>query len=203
MRHVLFITEEGFSSPRWRQAFANASVVIASQHEPASANLVWVLTGLPGWEQLIREQTALGRTVLALTRRPQLEELRQALAAGARGYLEAMSSTAILAQAAATVEAGGMWLPAELVNRMVGLLSPLLAKNAASPQPAGCDLSRLTARERQVMDEVLGGASNKRIALTLNITERTVKAHLSSVFEKLGARDRMHLMLLAHGKEQG
>ncbi|WMC11224.1 response regulator transcription factor [Oceanimonas pelagia] len=200
----MFITEKDFSSPRWRRAFPEATLAIAGQDNTDTDHdgLVWVLTGQPGWEQLIRRQSARGRTVLALTRRPQLDELRRALTAGARGYLEAMSSTAILTQAAATTRAGGMWLPAELVNRMVGLLSPLLAQTPPAARPNGYDLSLLTNRERQVMAEVLSGASNKRIALTLNITERTVKAHLSSVFEKLGARDRMHLMLLAHGQEQ-
>lgn len=46
---------------------------------------------------------------------------------------------------------------------------------------------------------VAGGASNKEIAGQLSITERTVKAHLSAVFEKLGLRDRLQLSLKING----
>ena len=206
MTNAVFFTEKDFYSPRWCQAFPDATISEDGQPPDllASPGLVWVLTGIPQWEECIRHQVAQGHTVIALTRQPQLEELRRALTAGARGYLEALSSQPILSQAAQTVCAGGMWLPAELVTRMVGLLSPMLDKPAAGNGSAIASpgaLDSLTARERQVMTEVLKGNSNKRIALALNITERTVKAHLSSVFEKLGARDRMHLMLLAREQE--
>lgn len=200
MSDALFITEEGFISPRWRQSFPGARIVVTPEEAPSpSPELIWVLTAIPGWTEQIRHHVAEGRRVLAMTRQPQLEELRQALSAGARGYTEALASRDILTQAARTVTAGGLWLPAPLVSKMVGLLSQLLEQQ---PAGGGCDLSPLTDRERQVTAEVLKGASNKRIALELDITERTVKAHLSSIFEKLGARDRMHLMLLVRGQER-
>jgi len=53
----------------------------------------------------------------------------------------------------------------------------------------------LTPRERDVAIEVAHGATNKEVAQRLNITERTVKAHLGAVFEKLGVRDRLQLVL--------
>lgn len=203
MINSVFITEKGFYSPRWHQAFPNANLVEASDQAALSvpAGLIWILTGVAGWEAQIRHQTAQGNTVIAITRNPQINELRQALTAGARGYLEALSSQQILTQAAQTVCAGGMWLPAELVTHMIGLLSPMLENTGSAAGDTESLLSKLTTRERQVAAEVIKGSSNKRIAITLNITERTVKAHLSSVFEKLGARDRMHLVLLA--REQG
>lgn len=206
MKNAVFITEKGFYSPRWCQAFPDATILdMELLAEPfVQPGLIWILTGIPGWEAQIQHLTAQGHTVVALTRRPQMDELRLALTAGARGYLEALSSHHILSQAAQTISAGGMWLPAELVTHMIGLLSPIMEKNASVNQDtttATGVLERLTGREREVVHEVLKGSSNKRIALALNITERTVKAHLSSVFEKLGARDRMHLMLLAREQE--
>lgn len=195
MRNVLFITEKGFSSPRWSQSFPYARIAAnpPSASPYSDAGLVWVLTGIVEWEDHIRHHVTQGHTVMAMTRQPHLEELRQAMNAGARGYVEALANREILTQAAQTVSAGGMWLPAQLVNKMVGLLSLMLENTSTNK---ACDLTLLTDRERQVTTEVLKGASNKNIALELDITERTVKAHLSSVFEKLGARDRMHLMLL-------
>ena len=57
----------------------------------------------------------------------------------------------------------------------------------------------LTAREKQVALLAAQGASNQRIAEDCDITERTVKAHLSAVFDKLGVTDRLQLALKVHG----
>jgi DNA-binding NarL/FixJ family response regulator len=56
-------------------------------------------------------------------------------------------------------------------------------------------------RERQVAESVARGSTNKEIARVMGITERTVKAHLTASFEKLGVRDRMQLALLVNGVE--
>jgi DNA-binding NarL/FixJ family response regulator len=58
------------------------------------------------------------------------------------------------------------------------------------------DLSLLTSREKAVAELVAAGKSNKEVARDLDITERTVKAHLSAAFEKLQVRDRLQLVLL-------
>jgi DNA-binding NarL/FixJ family response regulator len=60
----------------------------------------------------------------------------------------------------------------------------------------GISTKELTSRQRHVAALIGGGASNKEIARTLNICERTVKAHLTEVFRALGVRDRLHLALL-------
>ena len=57
----------------------------------------------------------------------------------------------------------------------------------------------LTKRERQVAQSVSDGLSNREIAARLNISERTVKARLTAVFQKLGVRDRVQLALLMRG----
>ncbi|KAA0875198.1 response regulator transcription factor [Nitrincola tapanii] len=116
--------------------------------------------------------------------------------AGARGYVDALSNTEILSQVAKTVNEGALWLPAPLVTSVIGIISSLLEKRQTQP----ADLSNLTEREREVTEAVVAGASNKEVAKQLQITERTVKAHLSNIFDKLGVRDRMHLMLAVRGK---
>ena len=60
-------------------------------------------------------------------------------------------------------------------------------------------LNGLSEREGQVAKLVAGGASNKEIADRLSIAERTVKAHLTAIFEKTGARDRLQLSLKVNG----
>jgi DNA-binding NarL/FixJ family response regulator len=57
-------------------------------------------------------------------------------------------------------------------------------------------LEKLTKREQEVATEASKGLSNKEIARILSITERTVKAHLASIFERLGAKDRLQLALM-------
>jgi two-component system, NarL family, nitrate/nitrite response regulator NarL len=60
----------------------------------------------------------------------------------------------------------------------------------------GVLLSQLTQREREVAVEAAKGLSNKEIARILDITDRTVKAHLASIFERLKVKDRLHLALI-------
>jgi DNA-binding NarL/FixJ family response regulator len=64
-------------------------------------------------------------------------------------------------------------------------------------QPAVAAADRLTAREREVLDLVGQGLANKQIARRLGIAERTVKAHLTSVFQAIGVTDRTQAALWA------
>jgi two-component system nitrate/nitrite response regulator NarL len=61
--------------------------------------------------------------------------------------------------------------------------------------PVEQELNDLTAREQMVAEQIATGATNREISERLEITERTVKAHLSAIFEKLGVRDRVQLAL--------
>jgi DNA-binding NarL/FixJ family response regulator len=61
--------------------------------------------------------------------------------------------------------------------------------------PANDVLAELTQREREIVRLIVEGASNKEVASSLNISERTVKGHLSNVFQKLGVADRLKLVL--------
>jgi two-component system nitrate/nitrite response regulator NarP len=60
--------------------------------------------------------------------------------------------------------------------------------------------SELSAREQQVITLVCGGLSNKEIANKLGVTEGTVKAHLHAIFEKLGVRSRIEIMIALAGR---
>ncbi len=78
------------------------------------------------------------------------------------------------------------------------LMNGLAARATPAPVPV---LPALSQRERQVAEAAARGATNKEIARAMGITERTVKAHLTAAYEKLGVRDRMQLSLLIHGVE--
>jgi DNA-binding NarL/FixJ family response regulator len=129
-----------------------------------------------------------------MTTNLEIEELRAALQAGARGYVEALASKVILQQVLETICSGGLWLPGQLLSNIVGALSQQQINYTQA-----CDIQSLTKRERQVVDIVITGATNKQAAESLNITERTIKEHMSSIFTKLKVRDRIQLMLAVKG----
>lgn len=197
MQKHYFITNHQLNSTRWQKAFAQATLLDKVSIPPRveSDSFVWIFSGVDHWDDLVSYYAQAGCKVLVLTASENLDELRMTLEAGARGYLSALANVDNLKQAAESVQQGAMWLPALLVARMVGQLNKLVQpKNDAEAL-----LAQLTDRERDVTQAILTGATNKEIARLLNITERTVKAHLSSIFGKLGARDRMHLMMLVRG----
>jgi RNA polymerase sigma factor (sigma-70 family) len=78
---------------------------------------------------------------------------------------------------------------------VVRVLSTTLDSDENARRAVGALLASLTERERGVAEAVASGLSNKEVARRLGITERTVKAHLSSAFRKLGVRDRMQLVV--------
>lgn len=106
----------------------------------------------------------------------------------------------MLAKAVETVQLGEVWIGRRLIDRLVAMVG-----NAAAVRidaECGVDLDVLTPREQEIALQVGGGCSNKVIAQRLGITERTVKAHLGSVFGKLGVQDRLQLALLVTGRSQ-
>jgi DNA-binding NarL/FixJ family response regulator len=96
------------------------------------------------------------------------------------------------------VQNGGLWIGQEMLRRLVGGTSRILGARSVEQRKNEWS-SVLSDRETQVARLVASGASNREIAGKLSITERTVKAHLSAVFEKLGLRDRLQLTLRING----
>ena len=136
-----------------------------------------------------------GQKLVILADDPDSSLVLQALAAGAAGCCNTHAAPAVLRQVALVVSNGGLWIGQSLLQQVVGSTSRLLARR--QPGSAGdADWARpLSAREQQVARLVAGGASNREVAEQLSISERTAKAHLSSIFEKLDLRDRLQLSL--------
>jgi DNA-binding NarL/FixJ family response regulator len=101
----------------------------------------------------------------------------------------------------AAVQNGEIWAPRKLVPCLIDELLSLIDKRQKEDYPARPDarLEKLTARQRVIADLVSGGTGNKEIAHRLNITERTVKAHLTEAFRNVGVSDRLQLALLLKG----
>jgi DNA-binding NarL/FixJ family response regulator len=88
---------------------------------------------------------------------------------------------------------GGIWIGQELLQR---LIQASIQRVSNQPEYVEGLLAQLTKREKDVAIEAAKGLSNKEIARILDITERTVKAHLAATFERLGAKDRLQLALM-------
>jgi DNA-binding NarL/FixJ family response regulator len=205
MKRSIFITARSQPIPRWREAFPNALLLCGQGGaHPIDANqlkeaaVIWLHiaeegdTGA-GWVSQVRAQSR--QPIVVLSNVPEEAQGMAVLAAGATGYCSALSLPAVLRQVAGVVEHGGVWVGPQLMRRF---MQNLAARSNGAPQPV---LDLLSLRERQVAEAVSHGSTNKEIARTMGITERTVKAHLSAAFEKLGVRDRMHLSLLINGVE--
>ncbi|MDX8127286.1 response regulator transcription factor [Methylomonas sp. OY6] len=119
---------------------------------------------------------------------------------GAAGYCEQSEASELLTRAVACILAGDIWIRRALVPKVIGVLTsarrPQLAPNTVDTELKLKQLASLSAREVEVADMIRQGESNKRIAFAMNISERTVKAHLSSIFRKLNVDDRLRLALL-------
>lgn len=200
----LFVSPSGRTLPRWEEAFprlrclkAGAPLAIVEVSALVWLRLDPALPALAQVERLLAERP--GVQLIVLADQPDDEQALPLFSAGIRAYINAHSTAANLKQVAQVVAAGGLWLGPGLIARLVAATSRALAATPASaPDPR---LAVLTQRELEVARQIAGGASNKEVARALDIAERTVKAHAGAIFEKLGARDRLHLALIMNGRD--
>ncbi len=196
MTRHLFIAPAEIQSPRWQQAFPSALIAVDAV-QPVQADCVWLLLKDPHDFSQLEAIAVSGKKIIAMTPVESTEQARRALEAGASGYVHYLAAPVVLEQVAQVVAAGGMWLGADLMRQLVLATARHIPATPAKPvNGARVDLSQLTSRELAVAELVASGKTNKEVARELDITERTVKAHLGSAFEKLNVRDRLHLVLV-------
>lgn len=130
--------------------------------------------------------------VVVLTSFSEQRWITDALDAGAEGYLLKQSEPEVILAGIREVVSGGAPLDPKAAR-------VLLANRHASPAPAAAQ-SPLTDREAEVLEMVRSGHPNKLIARRLGISERTVKAHLTNIFQRLGVADRTQAALWAQAR---
>lgn len=115
---------------------------------------------------------------------------------GAHGFCDADIQPDLLIKAVHAVCHGEIWVPRQLVAQLIGELARENNSDALKLSRSGAkSVEHLTPRELQVAKMVHLGGNNKVIARELDISERTVKAHLSAIFRKLNIENRLHLAL--------
>lgn len=203
----LFLCPHGRMLPRWSEAFQTGKAgKLHTQRSNTSfdqVDLVWLRLEreLPAALQVERLVPSIRLTpCVVLSDQPNDEEALAAFAAGARGYCNTHAASQVLVQIAAVVMQGGLWIGESLMQRLVGATSRVQMGSIGDVVADAAWAITLTDREKEVARTLARGASNKEIARTLNITERTVKAHVGAILEKLEVRDRLQLSLIVNGR---
>lgn len=139
---------------------------------------------------------------IVLTGHPQDGTAEEVIGLGASGYLVKSASSAELARAIRAVHRGEIWAEHSTLSRLVEHLrhapagaigGPGSSRAAASGTPPRALLS---GREREILQSVGEGCNNSEIAARLFISENTVKAHLSRIFQKLMVQDRTQAVVI-------
>ncbi len=132
------------------------------------------------------------RIINVLQQTPSDEDLISDIKTGVRGYLRTTDSPAFMIKAIHCVFDGGIWAERRVLEKTIA--NPMLLTESLQANLPG--LPSLTNREREMLAQVLKGASNKEIAVSSSISERTVKTHLYRVYRKLNVKSRTKAIAL-------
>ena len=189
---------------RWRAGLRRFTVeeapdprrleTILTAKAPAIVFVDIALLGARGARDLaaLKRRSPATRFILASST-PEEEEGLAAFRAGARGYCHRDLDPALLVKAVEVVQKGEIWAGRALIARLVEELG--IRPGRVRGGKPGSRVAALTRRERDIAGLVASGASNKEVAHELGVSERTVKAHLTAIFRKLGLTDRLRLAL--------
>jgi DNA-binding NarL/FixJ family response regulator len=119
------------------------------------------------------------------------ETILKAIASGAKGYVDEAASPAEFVQALRIVQQGSVWAP----RRVLSMFIERVSSNPGRIFPAG--RVTFTDREKEVLEMLVAGRSNKEIGAALGIEERTVKAHVAKLMRKVGVQNRIALSVHA------
>lgn len=159
-------------------AYGSAEELLASRMDADVVLLDLELPGMSGVDAVAKIKVP----VLVLTAYANDEQIDAVLRAGARGYLLKGATVDEIERALRAVASGETVIDPRVAERV----------RALSRSP------RLSVREKEVMRLVAAGQSNKEIAAVLKIAERTVKFHVTAIFNKLGADNRAQAVAIAH-----
>jgi NarL family two-component system response regulator LiaR len=152
------------------------------------------MTGVEATKQIL--ETAPGVRVLVLTAHDDDEYLFSLLQAGASGYLLKTAPVSELVKAIRQVHEGQSSIDPSIVHKLVERFSG--RRGDATDLDKDIQIAEtLTARELEVLQLLAGGLSNRAIADTLVISERTVQAHLTSIFSKMHVSSRLEAVMTA------
>lgn len=203
---MIFLTHDNGLRKHWQHAlncehasvFQNFAAFHGNQNPP---QVIWIdsaVKDLPPWQDSVWGQIFLEQRqkVIFTSSSPSDDEAIPALDAGCAGYCQAFADSTTLKNVLQVVQSGQVWVGPSLLQRLIKVANH--AKSATVLPPTNWQKG-LSPREIQVAILAANGASNQQIANECNISERTIKAHLSSIFQKMNVTDRLQMTLRVHG----
>lgn len=191
---LYLLSDDGMLLQRWKTLLVDLDPAIIFSFDMIATDAQSVV--------IVSDTTLSGMTesldptlrVLVLSSAPNFEQSQDFLRKGAMGYGNAFMHETHLYSAFKSLEDGDIWLYPDFVSRLILQVQNQAYKKEKMLHSLDC----LTAREREVATLLGDGKSHHEIAESLGITIRTVKAHSSAIYEKLGVKDRLALSLLLH-----
>jgi two-component system nitrate/nitrite response regulator NarL len=176
------------------------ALVIAERENPDVILLDIDLHGVSSLESMPALLKVTKSSVLILTGLRDMKIRDRAMLSGARGVVQKEESAEVILKAIKCVDRGEIWLDRVSTGRIfTKLLNPLNGEDS----PEAARIASLTPRERQIIDVIIthGRSTNKEIAGHLNMSEHTLRNHLTSVYGKLEVENRLELVMYAlkHG----
>lgn len=145
------------------------------------------MPGMSGLDGVTRFRAAFPDIpVVVLSASEQVEDIQKLLAAGALGYITKASPSDVILEALQQVLAGGIYVPPSLIE---------LPAEEEAPRPINSSQA-LTSRQLQVLREMAKGLSNRQIGEVLQVTEGTIKLHVTSIFRLLRVNNRTEAVLV-------
>lgn len=172
-----------------------AAVKLARQLHPDLLLLDLMMPRRSGMEVLrdLASPSWLARTVI-LAAEIGKDQIIEALQLGARGIILKESATQFLLSGIRQVMSGQYWIGHDGVSNLVRVICDTLPAREKAPERKNYDL---TARELEIVTAILTGCTNKDISKKFAVSERTVKHHLTVIFDKVGVSSRLELALFA------
>ena len=149
--------------------------------------------GIEATRRILR--SGVGSRVLILTTFDLDEYVYEALRAGASGFLLKDVTAQQLVEGVRVIAQGDALLAPTVTKRLLERFAATLPDADDAAPPA---LSSLTERELEILTQLARGLSNAELGATLYLSEPTIKTHLSSIFRKLGVRDRVQAVIAAY-----
>ena len=174
-------------------ADGEAAIAAVADHEADAVLMDIRMRGMDGIEATRAIRDADGPPVLILTTFDDDETLAAALDAGAAGFALKESPAEDLIRAVEIVAGGGSWIDPLVTPRVLASY-----RRTMPPSTTTATVEELTDRENDVLRLMAAGAINTEIAEDLDVSEATVKTHVSNIFAKLAVRDRAGAIIYAY-----
>ncbi|MBP2292496.1 response regulator [Azospirillum rugosum] len=190
LRRLLEQLKEGASF----QEASNFDELLEKAGAGETYDLVLTDLRMPGWPgfsgiQMLRERQPDAKVVVVSASEAH-HDVRDALEHGASGYIPKSSSVKIMLSALDLIFSGGVYVPPTVLREGTEAETRIGSGAGAMP-PTDPQLEQLlTQRQREVLDRLREGKSNKQIAHELGLSEGTVKIHMTAIFKSLGVRNR-------------